>query len=1383
MTLGRISFLFCILSLTACGGGGSSSQSSEPSSPEVPAEGVVERGLADSLIQTLAVSSDKCPAGGVEIRLGIDADSDGVLDESEVDPARTVIVCHGESNQTLFAIGNASLEQCPGGGELLTLGWDTDRNGELSENEVTEEYALCIGVSAGSLLVDAYATVSNDECEQGGEVVSIGIDINADGKLSEDEVTSSSSYCFENFYAEFNGSKPSTAVIGQMWVAEVSFHHGYEDSPNGLNFELSGGPEWMSILGSHNGQVFVGGVPTSVGEYDAVLKVENSISDDEIEITASVIEAIVISVEEIDANFFAFELEKALTQDLEILYSVTGNDNSSNYRSIAARSVLVPAGDTRIQLAKNLSNQEHTSLYSLTNISVHELLYLGGERVYAAEDNFLVTSTVKEILIPAGEQFDVKYPCRIYQSSWSPAYGYSFYQDSCTPIQAAINNLPPWLMLNREWAMSLLGAAPVEALDQSGSMTLEFTLNDGINYSIEVPYRVTLPDSDGDGEPDVSDIFPDDERYAQDTDNDGIADEWELWHVDDLTTISATSDFNQDGTTDLMAFEGELPLNPIYFSFESGRLPSNWNASDPEEWDVSNNQAYEGQYSLHAYGRYSSVQFSIDIMDSEVALRAYFPKSAPTSDEPQLSMAFRPVNGVGVNESIYISNLNSESFDSWVYARANVPAGRYQVTLYVQSYNGEPAEAYIDWITGLSGPTPGDADGDGIPNYLEEYQQELTPVEGDADGDGIADEDDAFPEDASYAVDNDNDGMPDQWEYDFSYPENVEPDGDFDGDGINNLDEYLNGTDPNIADLRTIIDVIRAGQGQALSITPQLNDISDRPITLLSVDAPEVGTLTVIDGEYTYTPPSDYIGWIATEYSVTDGASIEVGDILIQVKDSEPAEVIKITSGAMGASAAVFDDGSLYMWGNNDGGQLGNGTTISSNIPSLIMEDVVDVAMHRNVQYSNYDDVLAVKEDGSVWQWGDGVSSPQQITLPEEMHVDQVAVRNNYSYMITDNGALLNRYLYHSITTLPSEDNTLGAVAQVAAGYDHVLLLTTEGSVYSRGQNNYGQLGDGQSEYANTWTPVIKLEETISQVFAGSLSSFALAESGNLYAWGRNNYRQLGDRTQTDRNVPVLVASNITSVAGGSEYSLFLTMSGDVLFSGYSSQFSGSTCSDDYSTRGSQCLVTGGADSVFASSSVSFVGIGGVTLAYGTNKNGELGIGLNVDEADGVPVAWLQDTYVGGLGLEGFESGKVPVNWRNSGGNWKVTSGSVASGSYALRTSETLADYQLASLSIQVETGAGDVRFQYRTSTESDYDELVFLIDGEEKLRASGENNWMDSGTFVVPVGEHTFEWRYLKDGGTSEGEDAVWLDDIEIPLDTDGDGLLDTVDPDPNRI
>ena len=112
-----------------------------------------------------------------------------------------------------------------------------------------------------------------------------------------------------------------------------------------------------------------------------------------------------------------------------------------------------------------------------------------------------------------------------------------------------------------------------------------------------------------------------------------------------------------------------------------------------------------------------------------------------------------------------------------------------------------------------------------------------------------------------------------------------------------------------------------------------------------------------------------------------------------------------------------------------------------------------------------------------------------------------------------------------------------------------------------------------------------------------------------------------------------------------------------------------------------------------------------------------------------------------------------------------------------------LEDYQTASLAIQTETGTGSVRFKVRTSTEADYDELVFLIDGEEKLRLSGENSWIDSGAFAVTAGLHTFEWRYSKDGGTSTGEDAVWLDDIEIPLDTDGDGLLDSEDPDPNRI
>lgn len=1379
MTLSRIGFLFCILSLTACGGGGSSSQSSEPSSPEVPAEAAVQRGLADSLIQTLAVSSDKCPAGGVEIRLGVDADADGVLDDSEVDPSRTVIVCHGESNQTLFAIGNASLEQCPNGGELLTLGWDADRNGELSATEVTEEHALCIGASVGSLLVDTYATVPNDECEQGGEVVSIGIDINADGQLSEDEVTSSSSYCFENFYAEFNGSKPSTAVIGQMWVAEVSFHHGYEDSSNGLNFELSGGPEWMSILGSHNGQVFVGGVPASMGEFDAVLKVENSISSDEIEITANVIEAVVISVSDIDEDSFAFELEEALPQGLEILYSVTANVAEYSYRSIPGRSVFIPAGDTRVELEKNLPDQQPTSLYSLTNIAVHELLYLGAERVYAAEDNFIVTSTGKEILIPAGEQFDVEYPCRIYQSSWSPAYGYSFYQDSCTPIQAAINTLPPWLMLNREWAMSLTGAAPVEALDQSGSMTLEFTLNDGLNYSVEVPYRVTLPDSDGDGEPDVSDVYPDDERYAQDADNDGIADEWELWLFDDLTTITSTSDFNRDGTTDLMAFEQELPLNPINFSFESGELPSNWSTSDSEAWDVSNEQAYEGQYSLRSYGRNNRIEFPIEIMDSEIAMRVYFPTVVTGSERPRVQMSFTPLNDVGEYKSISIGVDASDSFDNWLYVRGEIPAGRYRVTIYVGAYNYDgTAKAYIDWITGFSGPTPGDADGDGIPNYLEDYQRELTPVEGDSDSDGVADEYDAFPEDSRYSWDEDNDGLPDEWENQFAWYGEVEPDDDYDNDGRTNLEEYLNGTAPDIANLNVVPDVIQASSGQTIALAPHLNDSSEYRVTLISIDAPEEGTLVLTDGEYSYTPPIDYVGWIVTDYTVTDGVDTQDGEIFIKVTDTEPDSLIKLVSGSEGASAALFDDGSLYMWGNNESGQLGNGTNASTAFPSLTMHGVSDITVNLS-EYYTY--VVAAKEDGSLWQWGNGWVDPVQVTLPEGESAQQVAVEESETFIVTQTGSLLVRRNYNNASTVPYQED-VPLVREVHAGINHALILTRDGDVYARGQNDYGQLGSGNNDSTSVWSLVTKLFVPVSQISAGESTSFAISETGDLYAWGRNYYRQLGDNTNIDRNVPVLVASDIAQVAAGSGFSLFLTSTGDVLGSGYGSYSALGRDCNDY-PGSTQCLVANSANYVAAGLSTSFIDRDGVTLVFGHNAHGLAGVGTYQGQVNGGSVAWLQDAYIGGLGRIGFEDQVISANWRNAGRLWEVTSDEANTGNYSIKTSQILDDYQAASLAIQVETGTGDVRFKVRTSTEADYDELIFLVDGEERLRLSGENNWMDSGAFAVEAGRHTFEWRYSKDGGTSEGEDTVWLDDIEIPLDTDGDGLLDIVDPDPNRI
>ena len=92
---------------------------------------------------------------------------------------------------------------------------------------------------------------------------------------------------------------------------------------------------------------------------------------------------------------------------------------------------------------------------------------------------------------------------------------------------------------------------------------------------------------------------------------------------------------------------------------------------------------------------------------------------------------------------------------------------------------------------------------------------------------------------------------------------------------------------------------------------------------------------------------------------------------------------------------------------------------------------------------------------------------------------------------------------------------------------------------------------------------------------------------------------------------------------------------------------------------------------------------------------------------------------------------------------------------------------------------AGTVSFHYKVSCESGWDFIRFLIDGDEVDRFSGEIDWTQA-TYPVTAGDHTFAWRYTKDGSVSSGSDAAWIDNVVFPLADlfgDGDGIGYAVD------
>ncbi|WP_302186543.1 dockerin type I domain-containing protein, partial [uncultured Ruminococcus sp.] len=193
-------------------------------------------------------------------------------------------------------------------------------------------------------------------------------------------------------------------------------------------------------------------------------------------------------------------------------------------------------------------------------------------------------------------------------------------------------------------------------------------------------------------------------------------------------------------------------------------------------------------------------------------------------------------------------------------------------------------------------------------------------------------------------------------------------------------------------------------------------------------------------------------------------------------------------------SAAITKDGSLYMWGENYDGQLGNGSTTNRSTPVKIMENVATVSL--GAWHS-----AAITKDGSLYMWGD----------------------NNYGQL--GNGSSGN--YEKSVSPIKIMEN----VAAVSLGDYHSAAITKDGSLYMWGYNNYGQLGNGTT---NNLTRPQRIAVNVQSVELGNYHTTAVSKDGGLYTWGYNKYGELGNGTTNNSYTPVKIMSDVVSSAGGS---------------------------------------------------------------------------------------------------------------------------------------------------------------------------------------------------------------------------------------------------------
>jgi alpha-tubulin suppressor-like RCC1 family protein len=210
-------------------------------------------------------------------------------------------------------------------------------------------------------------------------------------------------------------------------------------------------------------------------------------------------------------------------------------------------------------------------------------------------------------------------------------------------------------------------------------------------------------------------------------------------------------------------------------------------------------------------------------------------------------------------------------------------------------------------------------------------------------------------------------------------------------------------------------------------------------------------------------------------------------------------------------SLLLREDGTVWAWGINTYGQLGDGTTTSRTTP-------VRVVGLDNVAYlaAGMWHSLALKIDGTVWAWG--YNGQRQL----------------------GDGTFTNR-------SLPVQVLGLTGVVAIAAGDTHSLALMGDGSLRAWGSNSRGELGDGTFAYRSTSVQVSGLTGVVA-IAAGANHSLAVKQDGTVWAWGMNDTAQLGDGTYTDRSTPVQVSglTGVVTVAGGASHSLALKRDGTV---------------------------------------------------------------------------------------------------------------------------------------------------------------------------------------------------------------------------------------------
>ncbi len=235
------------------------------------------------------------------------------------------------------------------------------------------------------------------------------------------------------------------------------------------------------------------------------------------------------------------------------------------------------------------------------------------------------------------------------------------------------------------------------------------------------------------------------------------------------------------------------------------------------------------------------------------------------------------------------------------------------------------------------------------------------------------------------------------------------------------------------------------------------------------------------------------------------------------VKLNLPAAPIALDAG-FGHTMMLSADGKVWAWGRNGEYQVGNGSRKNVQEPyQLPLENIVQIACGGKFS-------LALDEQGQLWGWGD-----------------------NENFNLVPNTSATQK----TPVKLDTGDIDIAYIDATGGG---IVLVDTEGAVWTWGRNDYRQLGYDTKGKSTKTPQKVELPLPVKQIAAYSSQTYAILEDGSLWAWGYNYNGQLGNgKANYDGMTPVKVwDSDVVMVQGGSLFVVAMLRDGTVLTAGFS---------------------------------------------------------------------------------------------------------------------------------------------------------------------------------------------------------------------------------------